>query len=77
MTRRHTLYGCFIEEVSRCGGVEFENLIFILSIVGLESLSARGPGRRDTCHLTDLFQTFTVYEGQKVIQESTVVRAPG
>ena len=44
--------------------IEVENLIFILSIVGLESLSARRPGRRDTSHLTDLFQTFTVYEGQ-------------
>ena len=26
------------------------------------SLSTRRPGRRDTCHFTDLFQTFTVYE---------------
>ena len=25
----------------------------------LKSLSTRGPGRRDTCHLTDFFQTFT------------------
>ena len=24
-----------------------------------KSLSTRGPGRRDTCHLTDLSQTFT------------------
>ena len=28
-----------------------------------KSLSMRGPGRRDTCHLTDFFQSFTVYEG--------------
>ena len=26
---------------------------------GLKSLSTRGPGRRDTCHLTDFSQTFT------------------
>jgi len=25
----------------------------------LKSLSTRGPGRSDTCHLTDFFQTFT------------------
>ena len=26
-------------------------------------LSTRGPGKRDTYHHTDFFQTFTVYEG--------------
>ena len=29
----------------------------------LKSLFKRGQGRRDTFHLTDFFQTFTVYEG--------------
>ena len=28
------------------------------------SKSAVTLGRRDTCHLTDFFQTFTVYEGR-------------
>ena len=27
------------------------------------SLFTRVPGRRDTCHLADFFQTFTVYKG--------------
>ena len=40
---------------------EIEDLIYKMCI--LKSLSTRGPGRRDTCHLTDFFQTFTVYEG--------------
>ena len=44
---------------------------------GFKSQSTRGPGRRDTCHLTDFFQTFTVYGGHYVIQDSRVVRAPG
>ena len=26
--------------------------------------ASRGPGRREICHLTDFFQTFTVCEGQ-------------
>ena len=26
-------------------------------------LFTRGPGRRDTCHLTDFFQAFTAYNG--------------
>ena len=36
------------------------SLFFLKS--DLKSLSTRGPGRRDTCHYTDFFQTFTVYE---------------
>ena len=31
---------------------------------GIKSLSTRGPGRHDTCHPTDFFQTFTVNESQ-------------
>ena len=41
---------------------EIEDLIY--KMCRLKSLSTRGPGRRDTCHLTDFFQTFAVYEGQ-------------
>ena len=29
----------------------------------VKSLSTRGPGRRDTCHLTDFSQTFTDDQG--------------
>ena len=30
--------------------------------VEIKSLSTREQGRRDTCHLTDFFQTIAVYE---------------
>ena len=40
---------------------EIEDLIY--KMCRLKGLSTRGPGRRDTYHLTDFFQTFTVYEG--------------
>ena len=42
-----------------------------LILLTFRSLSTRAPGRRDTCHFTDFFQTFTVYEGQ----ESRLVQA--
>ena len=35
-----------------CMGKSFDEVCF-------KSLSTRGPGRRDTCHLTDFSQTFT------------------
>ena len=37
-------------------------ILVLLSKVFM-SLFTRGPGRRDTCHLADFFQTFTVYKG--------------
>jgi len=43
----------------------------------IKSLSTRGPGRRDTCHLTDFSQTFIDDSGHEVIHESKVASAPG
>ena len=43
----------------------------------LQNLSTKRPGRGDTCHLTDFFQTFTVCEGLQVIQEYRVVGTSG
>ena len=39
------------------GGGSFQE--WLVNIFRKKSLSSRGPGRRDTCHLTDFFQTFT------------------
>ena len=43
--------------------IEWENYYFleirINRLQDIKSLSTRGPGRRDTCHLTDSSQTFT------------------
>ena len=42
------------------------------------SLSTRGPGRRDTCFVTDFFQIFAVYLVRAVenIRSQTVIFSP-
>ena len=48
-------------KIEACSEVDFnkKELSTNFTISTLKSLSTRGPGRRDTCHLTDFSQTFT------------------
>ena len=48
-------------KIEACSEVDFnkKELSTNFTISTLKSLSTRGPGRRDTCHLIDFSQTFT------------------